>query len=124
MTQAEREIVPGMAVKIAQRMAELRLTPGDFAVSAGLTRQGLADVRAGLRKRYGQKTIFGVADALRWAPDWYERILNGDDPVVLSAPNQTGVQPAALAANSADLSGLSDEDRRYVLNLVERLKGR
>lgn len=74
--------VPGMAERVENRRKELRLSPGDFAGRAGLTRQALADVRGGKRKQYQDVTINGVARALRWKTDWYERILAGKAPVV------------------------------------------
>lgn len=77
-----RAEVPGMAAVIGARMKELGLGPGDFAAAADLTRQGLDDVRAGVRKRYQFKTIKGVARALAWELDWYDRMLAGDLPVI------------------------------------------
>lgn len=74
--------VPGMAERVESRRKELRLSPGDFAKRAGLTRQALADVRGGKRKQYQDVTINGVARALRWKTDWYERLLVGKSPVV------------------------------------------
>lgn len=80
------EPVPGMAECIQARCAELGLTPGGFADAAGLTRQGLTDVRSGRRKRYQGVTIYGVAKALRWKPDWYDRILDGQEPEPADEP--------------------------------------
>lgn len=72
--------VPGMATGIERRMAELGLSPGTFAARAGLTPQGLGDVRAGRAKRYQARLRYGVARALQWPHDWYERLVAGTDP--------------------------------------------
>lgn len=74
------QTVPGMAEAVQARMDERGLSPGDFARLADVTPQGLAHVRQGRRKRYQSKIKFGVARALQWPPDWYERLEAGEDP--------------------------------------------
>ncbi len=71
--------VPGMAEAIDKRMRMRRLTPTAFVGLAGLTEPGLAPVRKGVRRRYAAKTILGVAAALRWPVDWYDRLVAGED---------------------------------------------
>lgn len=71
--------VPGMAEAIEQRRLERQLSPGDFAEAAGLTRQGLVPVRRGKRRDYQAKVRHGVARALAWPADWYDRLLAGED---------------------------------------------
>lgn len=75
---AEPEVVEGMSEAVERRALELGLAPGTFAARARLTPQGLEPVRAGERRNYQRKTIVGVARALRWPLDWYERLQNGE----------------------------------------------
>lgn len=83
------DVVPGMAEAIETRRRELRLSPGAFADAAGLTRQGVGNVRAGKRRNYAADTIYGVADALRWEPDWYDRLARGEVPLPLPVSTET-----------------------------------
>ena len=70
------DTVPGMAEAVAARMDELAISPGEFAQEAELSRTALAKVRAGERRRYTVKTIRGVAGALDWPGDWYQRLVD------------------------------------------------
>jgi transcriptional regulator with XRE-family HTH domain len=72
--------VPGMGEAIETRRKSLRLQPGQFAKAAGLTPQGVDPVRKGFRRNYSEKTLIGVAIALRWPLDWYDRLIAGEDP--------------------------------------------
>lgn len=74
------ETVPGMKEAIDARRAQRHLSPGEFAAAAGLTEQGLAPVRRGARRAYQDKVRRGVAVALAWPLDWYDRILAGQNP--------------------------------------------
>lgn len=74
------EIVPGMAEAIEHRMELLGMSPGEFAIQAGLSRTAVAHVRAGHRRAYQRRLTRGVAGALRWPNDWYARLLAGEDP--------------------------------------------
>jgi transcriptional regulator with XRE-family HTH domain len=124
--------VPRMAERVEARRRELGLAPGAFAERSGLTAPALAHVRAGRKRRYQESTIYGVARALRWRTDWYERLLADQEPEVddgaLPSDGQfdRGVpdHPQLAASGSIDVSDLSNEDRQYVLELVERLRGR
>lgn len=71
--------VPGMAEAVEKRAKELGLTPKSFAEHAKLTGPGLAPVRGGHRRGYEAKTLQGVARALRWPLDWYDRLVAGHD---------------------------------------------
>lgn len=73
VSDAMRQAVEG-------RRRELRLSVGELAELAGLSRQGIANVREGRQRDYHESTIFGIARALRWDVDWYERILAGEEP--------------------------------------------
>ncbi|HXH58430.1 hypothetical protein [Iamia sp.] len=98
---------------VEQRRTALRLSPGAFAIAAELTRQGVSPVRAGRRRQYEDATIFGVATALRWEPDWYDRLLRGEPPIELTAPvGQDEV--TQLRADLSMLEGRVDELDRLI----------
>jgi hypothetical protein len=123
------EIVRGMAERVEARRRELGLTPGAFAEAAELTGPALAHVRAGHRRKYLDSTIFGVARALRWKTDWYERLLQDRDPEIEDRlfpilKREERFAPDLAASGAVDVSDLSEADRQYVLDLVERLRGR
>lgn len=73
------ESVPGMADAIDARMRSLHLSPTDLERRSGLSSPQCLDVRAGKRKGYAMKTRRGIAQALRWPIDWYDRLVAGDD---------------------------------------------
>jgi hypothetical protein len=81
------ERVPGMAECVEGRRRELGLSPRQFADTAGVTTEALRPVRAGRRKQYRDSVVFGVARALRWEPDWYDRLQAGQDPLISVAPD-------------------------------------
>jgi hypothetical protein len=68
-----------MAEAIHHRAEQRGLSPSRFAEAAGLTEPGLKPVRDGVRKQYALKTRRGVAVALGWPLDWYDRLVAGDD---------------------------------------------
>jgi hypothetical protein len=80
--------VPGMAQAVETRRRERQLTPGEFAAAAGITAQGLAPVRKGQRRAYQDRVRIGVARALAWPEDWYDRLLAGQP--VTDAPQSNG----------------------------------
>ena len=119
----EPETVPGMADYVERRRRQLELTPGDFAERAGLTRQGLDPVRSGIRKDYADKTRFGVARALAWPTDWYERLLDGEDPADWLTTDSH--MPAhASDTDHLDLTGVPEHVRRQVHALVDEHRRR
>lgn len=70
-----------MAEAINNRIAQREFgTIESLAQAAGLTTEALIPVRKGFRKNYARKTRLGLAKALAWPLDWYERLLAGDDP--------------------------------------------
>lgn len=73
------EQVPGMAEAVANRMAQLGLSPTDLERASGLSNPQAKQVRDGVRKNYQHKTRLGIARALRWPLDWYDRLLAGED---------------------------------------------
>lgn len=70
-----------MAELVEARRKELRLEPKDLQRMTGLSGQAILNVRQGKVRRYTEGTINAIADALQWAPDWYDRILEGGTPV-------------------------------------------
>lgn len=104
-----------MAEAIEKRRKQLGLSPGDFAELTGLTRQGLIPVRAGHRREYQEKTLQGVAAALRWRWDWYERLEKGQQPVEerrLPADPDNVLDPRII-------SSLSEESRKTIENIIK-----
>jgi hypothetical protein len=103
------EIVEGMADAVERRAVQRGLSPTLFAELAGLTNSGLAPVREGRRRNYSTKTRFGVATALGWPVDWYDRILAGEDPDTwpdVEHPPAHGSTEADIAAIRAQLAAL------------------
>lgn len=68
-----------MAEAIQKRADQLGVNPSLFEELSNLTGPGLAPVRKGAKRAYQPKTIRGVAVALRWPLDWYERLVAGED---------------------------------------------
>lgn len=83
----DAQTVPGMAEAVESRRKELGLSPSDFARAAGLTQQGLAHVRKGMRREYQTRVRTGVATALQWPHDWYDQLLAGNRPPALDDPD-------------------------------------
>lgn len=69
-----------MVEAFARRCDELRLTLNDLVDRSGLTRQGIANVKNGHERHYHKATIYGIAEALEWEPDWYDRLRAGKKP--------------------------------------------
>jgi hypothetical protein len=114
--------VPGMADAIEERRVARQLSPGDFARAADLTPQGLVPVRRGQRREYQAKVRHGVARALAWPLDWYDRLLAGEDwhafpDVEHGDPRTTDARLSAVEAEVAEI--------REVLGRVEQaIEGR
>lgn len=87
----EEGLLDGLAEAVRTRMRELRLAPKDLEPRSGLTAQQWQHVRTGRRRNYQSRTIFGVAKALEWEPDWYDRILRGEAPVPRSTRSSAHV---------------------------------
>jgi transcriptional regulator with XRE-family HTH domain len=112
MVKDDDGTVPGMAEKVEARRLQLGLSPGEFAKRSGVTGAGLSPVRKGRRKRYQMKIIRGVAEALRWRMDWYERIVEGLDPV--------DSDPVAAVADA--LKGVAEEEWADVIARARRTR--
>lgn len=76
-------VVPGMADAIERRRQAVGVGKGNLAKIAGVSRETLRPVLAGYRRAYNDETIFGLARALRWQNDWYQRLQAGDAPAEL-----------------------------------------
>lgn len=74
------QVVPGMADAIERRRLVLGLGKGQLASKAGLSREGLSPILKGYRRSYNDASVIGVARALRWQVDWYDRLQHGDAP--------------------------------------------
>lgn len=115
------ETIQGMAEAIEQRRRDLNLTVGELAAAAGITAQALAGYRRGERRDSvaAERTKRGLASALGWPADWYERLDAGEDPASF---------PVVDAADSVDVVGiaalageLTPEDRAKVEGYIRGL---
>lgn len=113
------ESVPGMKEAVEARRVSRHLSPGEFASEAGLTEQGLAPVRRGARKAYQDKVRRGVAVALAWPLDWYDRLLAGEDATQFPETEH----PNRPRSTEQRLSSLEDRLDR-IENLLTRREGR
>lgn len=112
-----------MAEAIEARRLARGLSPGQFARDAGLTAQGLVPVRRGYRREYHDKVRVGVARALHWPLDWYDRIRDGEDGLELPETEHAD-KPAS---NSERLTALEDRLGRIetvVTELTDELRQR
>ena len=98
---SERETVPGMAEAIEARRDLVLLSAGGFAEAAGISRPIANQIRRGERRAYSDDTRYGVARALAWPGDWYQRIVNGEDPATFAPP--PGVNIHAIKAAAAEI---------------------
>jgi hypothetical protein len=90
MVSGVQKIVPELASAVEARRIALGFTPTSFAEATGLTAQGLAPIRKGVRKAYQERLTAPVCRVLQWSPDSIERIMNGLGPVEL-VKQQVGV---------------------------------
>lgn len=70
-----------MAEIVEDRRRSRGLSIDELARRADLTREQVTRVRKGDRRRYDERTIDGIAVALDWQLDWYDRLLAGEEPV-------------------------------------------
>lgn len=109
--------VPGMADAVRRRMAERGLSPTLFAEVAGVTTQGLDPVRAGARRNYSSKTRLGVARALGWPLDWYDRIIEGEPASKFETIEHADAPlslPERVSALERSVRDLSDQVRQIL----------
>jgi DNA-binding XRE family transcriptional regulator len=105
-----------MAEAIEARAMELGLTPGTFAESAGVTRQGLAPIRRGYRRQYQAKLKLGVARALAWPPDAIDRLMAGDDPATFERPT------AGEVDYNSRIARMPEHVRRTIDDLIDQFE--
>lgn len=111
------DIVPGMADAIEARRNELGLSVGSLADAAGLTRQGLAPLRAGLCRAYNDATIFGLAGALRWPNDWYARVRRGEPPM-----DGEKADDPEVSRRLDELERQAEETKRLLAEILQSLR--
>ena len=63
-------------------------------------------------------TVVGMARALSWPDDWYDRLAAGADPDELAAAGHSD------ETDVVDITGLSQADKDAILAIVERFKTR
>ncbi|GAA3158548.1 hypothetical protein GCM10010466_56630 [Planomonospora alba] len=100
---SERETPRGRLTRLmTERRDELGLYWNDVAERAGLTKEGLRTVRAGVGTMR-PPTKRGIETALQWVRGSVDRVLDGGDPVPLesagTAPSPAG--PSALGSAAA-----------------------
>ncbi len=88
-----------LAAFIEGRREELRLTWNEVAVLAGLSKEGLRNLRTGRTGAIRPLTRRGLEDALRWETGSVTAILAGGEPVAkaeldpdVRGPNETGIE--------------------------------
>jgi hypothetical protein len=107
---ATADTVEGMANAVRDRLVELDMDIQDFVRASGLSRPGLDPVRDGVRRNYKAKTIYGVAKALRWSPDWYDRLVDGQLPTTVDEAG--GLREPTMSELAAMIRENSDAIRR------------
>ena len=82
------DLIPGMAEAIEARRRLLNLSVGELAAIAGITPQALSGYRKGERRDSpaADRTKRGLAIALQWPGDWYERLDAGEDASTFQSP--------------------------------------
>lgn len=108
-----------MADAIETRRRQLRIAKGQMAELAGVNRETLRPVRAGLLRDYNDETIFGLARALRWPVDWYERLKRGEPAV-----DENGEADPRVSDRLDDLERRADELERLLREVLRRLEER
>lgn len=112
------DVVKELAEAIDQRRAELGMDVQALSDASGVTRQGLAPLLAGERRRYQDRLKFPVCRALGWSPDSIDRLLRGEPPVVeVANPRPGDVRYATMAMAEDGIRQLGDLTAK-----VERLE--
>lgn len=113
--------IDGLAEAVEARRKELGLTPGQFVEESGLTQPGLATVRNGEDRAYQEKTILGVAKALRWEIDWLDRLRAGTQPRPAGAPDD---EVRNLSGMGRDLEDIRTNDPEEYERLLDEIRYR
>lgn len=111
------DTVPGMAEAIEARRAALNLTVEGLAAAAGLTRPGIKPLREGQRRNYSTATLRGVAEALGWHRDWYDRLQQG-------ASGGELIDPDRVASWDHRISSLPIEVQEAIEYLIQGYEAR
>jgi hypothetical protein len=112
------DLVPGMAEAVEKRRWDLGLNPSAFAEAAGLTLPGTMPVRKGVRRNYEEKTRRGIARALQWPIDWYERLLAGEDPETFP-----GLVPVADSIDfNSRIARMPEHVRKTIEDIIDRFE--
>ena len=72
-----------LADHIEARRKQLGLNPTQLAEAAGLSLQGLKNIRKGKIRNYQERLTLPLTRALGWTPDSIDRLLAGQEPVEL-----------------------------------------
>src|SRR5690349_15072641 len=111
---------PGNWTALGQAVRDARVRAGrrsgtTFAQSIGVSPSTVYNIETG--RPIAESSIIGITDALGWPPNRWREILHG-------AADDAGETPSAdvvVSVPEEEWEPLSEDDRRYVLDLVRRL---
>lgn len=109
------EVVELLRDRIEERRRQLGLDPQAFVEATGLTRGGLDPLRKGYRKQYQERLTIPVCRVLGWTPDSIDRLLRGEEPVLLVS-QQRDRDPVV-----EELVRLKDASTAQMQELTERV---
>lgn len=109
-----------LAGAVRARRDELGLKQVELAERAGLSEPTVRVIEGARRSSYQRSTLRALATALGWTPDSADRVLRGDQPLILdpSIDDRIAALEARLGLSSAAPDGRSIEER---LDDLERL---
>lgn len=106
--------------RIAERMAELGLSPTDLETRSGLTGPGLAPIRRGEIRKYQVRLKRPLCAALGWTPDSIDRLLAGQEPQLADdSPASLGSRLDQLFTALQDASQLRGAQIEAIASGVE-----
>lgn len=118
------EVVPGMALAIEARMAELKIDDvATLARTTGIARQILGHLLAGYRKGYKGGTTGPFCDAMEWERDGVKLLLQGKPPRPLrpAAPSSRD-EVGQLRERVAELDLQVQDHARQLKELAAAMK--
>lgn len=114
----ERETVPAVADAITNRRRELALDLAEFIRLTGLSRQGLAPLLAGERRKYQERLTLPVCRVLRWTPDSIDRLFAGK-PAIPNGGEASDTDPLHLGPDTREYI---DEKLNALARAAERME--